>query len=582
VNRSSLTMILERTLEFLKTDGLFLLSDQACDSFVQEAEALLQKADKPGEALYVGILGGTGVGKSTLINALAGKKISDASDRRPFTDRAVLYRHKDTPRGLEKITPLIRDNDALHDCDTIKDLVLLDLPDFDSVDEDNRRTVIEILAFLDCVVWVVSPEKYADAVFYSFVGNTRINRENFTFVFNKADELVGEQQADQHGKLKELLGDFTFRLKHEAGVEQPRVFIVSAASEVDGKQREPVLESEFKRFKNFLMVRRDAKEVASVKTVNLMQETRHLLNELDTSIVPVEKKQLLSRVQEVETELGSDVPASSLQLIDEEHKLAKELVPFLMNEDASIRPVRLATKLLSLGRTNAAKRLDEDLGRIFLSAAAAVSKDRRAELEKAGARLDSEFLLAFPRTEVTASNEGPEELMNRAVDQASKLFAQKMKQRKESLAGRLAGWRRFGQRAVLSIPALILIVRLSGPATIEAWLDHPSLTGGLKILVGFLTSLFSSDGLTGLTVLLICELFLVFYLAARRIKRIEKYARGLAASAIKDLDGRFDAATHRLGEKRRETVQRIQEGIDHLNSLSATFNSRTLGSGLAS
>jgi ribosome biogenesis GTPase A len=577
VNRSSLTMILERSLQFLQADGLFLISDEARDSFVQTAQALLQKAQKPGEVLYVGILGGTGVGKSTLINALAGKKISDPSDKRPFTDRAVLYRHKDTPRGLEKISAFIREDDALHDSDAIKDLVLLDLPDFDSVEEDNRKTVLEILAFLDCVVWVASPEKYADAVFYDFVRKTLINRENFTFVFNKADELIEERSADTHGKLKEVLGDFTFRLKHEADIEQPRLFIVSAAREIDGKRRDHILESEFERFNNFLMVRREAKEIASVKTVNLMEETRHVLNQLNTAISPREKKQLLNRIEEIHTGPNSEGPASSLRLIDEEHKLAKKLVPFLMNEDASIRPVRLATKLLTLRRVDAGKDIDEDLERIFLRTARAVGKDRRTDLEKAGARLDSEFLLAFRPTGAFENAEGPEELMNRAADRASLLFAQKMKQRKESLAGRFAGWRRFGQRLVLSIPALILIARLAGLATIEAWLEHPSFTGGFKILAGFLTALFSSEGLTGLTVLLICELFLVFYLAARRIKKIDKHARSLAASAIRDLDGSFDAAAHLIGEKSRETVQRIQEGIDHLNALSATFDSMMAG-----
>jgi GTP-binding protein EngB required for normal cell division len=577
VNRSSLTMILERSLGFLRADGLFLISDETRDYFVDKAQVLLQKAQKPGEVLYVGILGGTGVGKSTLINALAGKKISDPSDKRPFTDRAVVYRYKDTPRGLEKISTLIRENDALHDADAIKDLVLLDLPDFDSVEEDNRKTVLEILAFLDCVVWIASPEKYADAVFYNFVQETLIHRENFTFVFNKADELIEEGSADAHGRLKEVLGDFTFRLKHDAGIEQPRLFIVSAASEVDGKRDDPILESEFKRFNNFLMVRREAKDIASVKTVNLMEETRHLLSELNTAIAPKEKERLLNTIQEIHTDFGAEAPASSLQLFDQEHKLAKELVPFLMKEDASIRPVRLATKLLTMRRADAGKDVDEDLGRIFLRTARAVGKDRRTELEKTGARLDSEFLLAFRPAESFDSAEGPEEMMNRAVDRASLLFAQKVKKRKESLSGRLAGWRRFGQRLVLSIPALILIARLAGPSTVEAWAQHPSFTGGLKILVSFLTALFGSEGLTGLTVLLICELFLLLYLAARRIKKIEKHARSLAESAIRDLNANFDAAARLIGQKRRETAERIQEGIDHLNALRATFDSIMVG-----
>jgi hypothetical protein len=572
VNRSSLALNLERSLEFLQTDGLFLMSGEARDSFLQETEILLEKANQPGEALYVGILGGTGVGKSTLINALAGNEISGSSDKRPFTDRAVVYRHKDTPRGLEKVSALMRENDAVHDSDIIKNLVLLDLPDFDSIEQDNREAVLEILSCLDCIVWVVSPEKYADVVFYRFVGQTLINRENFTFVLNKADELVSADAADPHSKLKEVLGDFTFRLKHEAGIEQPRVFILSAAQEVDGRNGEPVLDSEFKRFRSFLMVRRDAKEIASVKTVNLMEETRHLLNELNAAISPKEKMRLLDSIHDIQTEVASEAPASSLHLIDHENKLAERLFPLLMNEDKSIGPVRLAMRMLNLGRGSAARAFHEDLDRMFLRTAQAVNRERRAEIEELGARLDSEILLAFPCTDGSEGEESPEELMNMAVNQASKLLAQKLKQRKASVAGRLAGWRRLGQRMVLAMPALILIVRLAGQATVEAWLEHPSLAGGLKIFLGFLTALFSSDGLTGLTVLLICQLFLIFYLAARRIKKVDKEARRLATSAMRDLDTGLDAAVRRIRQKRSEFAQRIQEGIEHLNALNSDFD----------
>src|SRR5208283_4015177 len=108
-------------------------------------------------------------------------------------------------------------------------------------------------------------------------------------------------------------------------------------------------------------------------------------------------------------------PASSLPLMDHENKLAKRLFPLLMNEDASIRLVRLAMRLLNLGGRYAEKRRHEDLDRIFLSMAEALSKERRMKIEKVGARLDSEFLLAFPQTDTSQSEESPEELMNTAV-----------------------------------------------------------------------------------------------------------------------------------------------------------------------
>lgn len=185
--------------------------------------------------------------------------------------------------------------------------------------------------------------------------------------------------------------------------------------------------------------------------------------------------------------------------------------------------------------------------------------------------------MRFRGLTVSESEEGPEELMNMALNQASKLLAQKLKRKKESLAGRLANWRRRGQKLVLGIPALILVVRLAGQTSIEGWLEHPSLAGALKILVGFLTALFSSDGLTGLTVLLICQLFLIFYLAAKRIKKIEKDARSLAVSAMQDFDTSLDAAALQIRQKRREFALQIQEGIDHLNALNTAFDGMIAG-----
>ena len=54
MNRSSLALTLERVLEFLHGDGLFLMSSESRDSFAQKAQVLLRKAHQPGEALYVG------------------------------------------------------------------------------------------------------------------------------------------------------------------------------------------------------------------------------------------------------------------------------------------------------------------------------------------------------------------------------------------------------------------------------------------------------------------------------------------------------------------------------------------------
>ena len=77
--------------------------------------------------------------------------------------------------------------------------------------------------------------------------------------------------------------------------------------------------------------------------------------------------------------------------------------------------------------------------------------------------------------------------------------------------------------------------------------------------------------------LLICQLFLIFYLAAKRIKKIEKDARSLAVSAMQDFDTSLDAAALQIRQKRREFALQIQEGIDHLNALNSAFDGMIAG-----
>ncbi len=572
VNRSSVAHILEKLQAFLQSDGALLLPQPYRDDCLHKTRSLLEKAREPGEVLYVGILGGTGVGKSTLINALAREKISDPSDRRPFTDRAVAYRHSDTPRGLEKVSHLLREDDAVHSSDTIRDLILLDLPDFDSRDEKNRSTVMEILPMLDAVVWVVSPEKYADAVFYEMVRQTAMHRENFTFVLNKADELLGDENRAPHARLMEVLGDFTFRLKHEAGVEEPRTFSLSAVAEFHGTRTEPVLEEEFSRFRQFLMVRRDAKEIASVKTVNLVEETRRLVNGLIEHIRPDDTARILDSIGEIQFR-GPDADLrSGLKSAEQENKLADALLPVLRDADASIWPVKGAMRLLTLAhRSHAAKTPADRLEDIFQATAEALARDRRVDLERIAARMDSELLLAFQQPAASGETNRPEAVIAGAIEEASSSFAEKVENRKAAMGGKFSRWRRFRQKFVLCLPVPILVLKLARPEIVEAWLNQPTVSGAVKMALGFLTALFGWEGLIALVALLIFQVILACFLAARRIRKIEKDARRLARYAVNRLDESLDVAERRVQESRKNEIQRIRQGIDRLNAIRKSF-----------
>jgi GTP-binding protein EngB required for normal cell division len=572
MNHKSITTTLGQTLAFLEEDGPVLLRRQDREKFIQRTLGLVEKARYPGEVLYVGILGGTGVGKSTLINALAGEEISSPSDRRPFTDKAVVYRHKNTSRKLDELARLLREPDALHESDAVKDMVLLDLPDFDSFKTEHRRIVQEIVPKLDCIVWVVSPEKYADEVFYQLVREMVMNRDNFTFVLNKADELRQAGHADPYGRFKEVLGDLVFRLKAEGGIEDPRVFILSAAHEFLGADADPILEKEFDRFRDFLMVRRDGKEIASVKANNLLEETSRLLADLNAKVRPDEVRKSLGLVREIEGQFSRNDRMTSLASAEQEERLHGILMPTLLSADSSIGPVKLAMGLMAAARSIGVKLPKDSNEEFFQDAAEALSRGRLSNLQRLEAQIGSEFMLLFGRQEEAVTGDRAAEIMASTVRRAVAGFGEKLDLTKRSMFGFFGGFRRFGQKMVLLVPVLVFLLKMVGHSRIEAWIDRPTVLGAFNLIAAALSSLFSADGLVGLLVLLICDILLVLYLASRRMKNIEKRSRELAVEAIKSIEAGLQAAEDQARTARTKAVQRIEDGLGRLEALEASLS----------
>lgn len=163
----------------------------------------------------VAIAGATGSGKSTLFNTLAGAPLSEAGVRRPTTAAAVSCTWdagpgRDRPDGLlERLgLPARARRRAPFPDPALSGLILLDLPDHDSTATDHREQVDRLLSLVDAVVWVVDPEKYADAVLHerylaAFAGHADVS----VMVLNQVDRLPEEAAEAVLDDLRGLLDE---------------------------------------------------------------------------------------------------------------------------------------------------------------------------------------------------------------------------------------------------------------------------------------------------------------------------------------------------------------------------------------
>ena len=221
-------------------------------------ERLSQRRELSTEHTVIGFFGATGSGKSTLFNAIAGQNIALSAPTRPTTstvqaaiweaegseelldwlgiDKRVypqtqaLATEGETTEGNEaggnnKVAGGVAAPNAVTEpapglFNRIRravggrgemrtrtgGLILLDMPDFDSVTTTNRDLAARMMRYVDVLVWVVDPQKYADAVIHrDFMVPLAASGAQALCVLNQADKLAPAEVPAVLASLTRLL-----------------------------------------------------------------------------------------------------------------------------------------------------------------------------------------------------------------------------------------------------------------------------------------------------------------------------------------------------------------------------------------
>lgn len=147
--------------------------------------------------LLVLLLGPTGAGKSSLLNTIAGAEVSKVGVLRPTTRDAVLYASEsDSHRILasSRLAAIAKERLKLAAAPASSDgVAVIDAPDIDSVERDNRELADVMVETSDLCVFVTTATRYADLVPWEVLRRVRERGLPLVVVLNRVP-------ADEHDR----------------------------------------------------------------------------------------------------------------------------------------------------------------------------------------------------------------------------------------------------------------------------------------------------------------------------------------------------------------------------------------------
>ena len=216
--------------------------------------------------LVVAAFGGTGTGKSALVNALVGQECTTSGKQRPTTRQPVLIAHSNTE--IEALGLSIEDFHVVRmDASILRDIVIVDCPDPDTSESDdsgsNLSILRQVLPFCDVLIYTSTQQKYKSA---------RVGQELI-------QSAVGCQLffVQTHGDTDEDIRE-DWRQTLEKHYQVPEVFFVDSLHALQEQQAGRRPSGEFARLQDRITTQLAASQRARIRRANLVDLLQDVLS----------------------------------------------------------------------------------------------------------------------------------------------------------------------------------------------------------------------------------------------------------------------------------------------------------------
>ena len=193
------------------------IDDETLAPAAELYERAAERLRLSGEHTIVALAGATGSGKSSLFNALTDLELAGVGVRRPTTSWALACAWgPDGGQGLlewmgiparHQVSRLSMLDRSAED-QKLDGLVLLDLPDHDSTEVDHHLEMDRLVKYADVLVWVLDPQKYADAAIHDrYIRPMASFKDVTVVVLNQIDRIPYEQRDRALTDVRRILDD---------------------------------------------------------------------------------------------------------------------------------------------------------------------------------------------------------------------------------------------------------------------------------------------------------------------------------------------------------------------------------------